>query len=76
MVTGIDWYEYQIKEKEKELARHKALREVYRGKDCGVDIDQMIYNDEHYLIMLRYSLQSYMWYRDDREDGIGWCADK
>jgi len=72
MITGIDWYEYQIKQKQKELARHKALAAIYEGQDVGVDIQQMIYDDEQYLIMLKYSMQSAMWYKDD----LGWCSDK
>lgn len=71
MITGIDWYEYQIKAKEKQLAHHRGLKEVYKDKDCGVDLDQMIYDDQQYLIMLKHSLKNEMWYKDDIEQ----CTD-
>lgn len=74
MITGIDWYEHQIREKKKQLAKHRALLEIYKDKDAGVDLEQMIYDDEHYIMILQFSMENAMWYKE-RAD-IGWCADK
>lgn len=66
MITGIEWYEHQIEEKEKQLKRHKALAEIYKGTEYGKTFQQLVYDDEQYLIMLGYSLENSMWYRDGR----------
>lgn len=75
MITGIDWYEYQIKEKQKQLKKHQFLANLFKGQENESVYRQLAYDDRQYLIMLKYALKSAMWYKDDRDD-IGWCADK
>lgn len=66
MITGIDWYEYQISEKKKQLKKHQDLAEQFKGKDEESIYRQLAYDDKHYLIMLKHDLENFMWYRDDR----------
>lgn len=75
MITGIDWYEYQIKEKQKQLKKHQFLANLFKVQENESVYRQLAYDDRQYLIMLKYALKSAMWYKDDRDD-IGWCADK
>lgn len=66
MITGIDWYEYQIKEKTKQLKKHNFLAEISQDETLRETYKQLAYDDEQYLIMLKYSMQNSMWYKDER----------
>lgn len=75
MITGIDWFEHQIKEKQKQLKKHQFLADLFKGQESESVYKQLAYDDQQYLNMLRYAQDNAMWYKDDREN-IGWCADK
>lgn len=64
MITGNDWYEYQIKEKRKQLARHSELADVYKGRDVEENFRQLAYDDERYLVLLKYARENAMWFKD------------
>lgn len=60
----IDWCIKQIAEKEKQLEKHRELKRIYEGKDCGVDLDELINDDTKYIMLLKYSLENALWYKD------------
>lgn len=72
MITGDDWYDYQLEQKRKQLSRHKKYLEIYAGKDVGVDLEQMVYDDEQYIYMLKLAKKTAKGYDSE----FGWCADK
>lgn len=72
MITGYAWYDYQLEQKRKQLTRHKELLKIYAGKDVGVDLEQMIYDDEQYIAMLKLAKKTANGYDSE----FGWCADK
>lgn len=76
MITGIDWYECQIREKEKQLKKHNTLAKLFKGQENEQIYQQLAYDDQQYLIMLKYALENAMWYKDPKDENIGWCADK
>lgn len=76
MITGISWYEHQIKEKQKQLKKHEALAKIFKGQPSEEIYKQLAYDDNQYLIMLKHSWYNGMWYQETNNENIGWCADK
>lgn len=77
MITGVDWYTKQLKEKRKQLARHMELARIYEGKEEEDTFRQLAYDDQRYINLLEFGMENYMRYKDDREPCVGgWCADK
>lgn len=76
MITGLEWYEHQIKEKKKQLVRHEELTAIYKGKEEEETFRQLAYDDQRYLALLKFGRENWMWHKDGRDVEIGWCADK
>lgn len=76
MIVGIDWFDQQIEIKRSDLARHERLANVHKGSGLEKTFKQLVYDDRMYLDMLKYARENYMRSYDEREENIGWCADK